>query len=63
MERCKIERCTECPFFEMNRQLGYYNFPFCGKNLYEITFNAENGWDKMKWCPMDKEAEEEDEDE
>ena len=46
------ERCCKCEHYEMDRHLEYYNFPFCKKNGKEIKFGTENGWDRMKWCPL-----------
>ena len=45
-------RCFECPYCGIDRKLEYYPFYVCKKNGKEIHFCAENGWDKMKWCPM-----------
>ena len=53
----EVKRCVECPYYDMDRHLEYYNYPVCTKCHSEISFNSDNGWDKMKWCPLDKEEE------
>ena len=55
---CDTKRCTECPYYRMNRSLEYYQVPECSKANREITFNGSNGWDRMCWCPMNDKREE-----
>ena len=46
------DRCWGCEYIEMDRHLEYYNYPYCTKNGKEIHFCADEGWDRMKWCPL-----------
>ena len=53
MTENKPKKCVQCPYYGIDRKLSYDHFPICMINGKEITFNSENGWDKMKWCPME----------
>ena len=46
------KRCFECEHLYVDRGLQYYNIYRCGKNKKEIQFGSENGWERMKWCPL-----------
>lgn len=46
------KRCFECENCYLDRSLQYYHVYRCKINEQEIQFNSENGWDRMKWCPL-----------
>lgn len=48
-------RCMECSFIGYSRKLEYYPVYYCKLNGEEVRFNSENGYERMEWCPLDKE--------
>lgn len=48
-------RCVECSCMICSSRLQYYPVLYCKINGREINFNAREGWDKMKWCPLEQE--------
>lgn len=55
------KRCYECEHFCIDRSLQYYNIFKCRKSGNEIRFGSENGWDRMKWCPIAEDKKDDDE--
>ena len=45
-------KCCQCEFCQIEGDGGYYPHLRCMKNMQEISFNNENGWEVMKWCPI-----------
>ena len=49
------EKCSQCPYCEIQADSGYYPYLRCNRNMREVCFNEKNGWEKMVWCPLGKE--------
>ena len=46
------ERCFKCEHCEKDSHLEYFPYYVCTEAHREISFNAENGYDRMNWCPL-----------
>ena len=44
------ERCYDCEYYYINRELEYYNYPECLKSGKEITLGLLREENRPKWC-------------
>ena len=53
----KPTRCMECTHIRYSSKLQYYPHWYCKIAGEEVHFCEKNGQDRMKWCPLDKDGE------
>lgn len=49
------ETCCRCSHCQIQGDSGYYPYLKCELNHREVFFCEANGWEKMVWCPLEKE--------
>ena len=54
-------KCTNCEHCVQKNDTGYYPYPECDLCGKEIKYGLENGYERMKWCPLVSEEDKRDE--
>lgn len=59
MDAAKIPgRCYECEHCKEREKTSYMHFRECDLTGRMIFFGYDNGWERMKWCPLKEEIKE-----
>jgi len=52
VEKIIPERCCGCEHCEMREPTTYMPYRICNLTGGMVYFSAQNGWERMNWCPL-----------